>query len=134
MTGDGDSDLEVIRELYDATNARDWDRAIALYAADIRMEIPEGLIDSGVFEGVEEVTGWYSRWFSSFDGATRFENLELAQLEDGRIRARADHHARGRSSGIEVTQEVVWMYRVAGGRITEMVGYNPSAQGFDTGD
>lgn len=111
---------EIIRDQYAAVNERDWERARAPYAEDVRMVISALGIRAGTYEGVEAVSDWFGEWFSSFDSSLRFEITELTELDDGRILLRADHFARGRASGAAVTDEVVWAYRFAGGKIVEL--------------
>ena len=115
------SDADVIRDQYAAVNERDWERAMSHYAEDVELVIPRGL-RSGTFRGRDEVGRWFGEWFSSFDRDLHFEITDLVELADGAIELTADHVARGRTSGAEVTQTVVWRYRFRDGRIVHVEG------------
>ena len=113
-------ELEIVRDQYAAVNERDWERARAPYTEDVRMVITTQGIRAGTYEGVEAVSDWFGEWFSSFDGSLRFEITELTKLDDGRVLVLADHSARGRTSGVAVTDRVVWAYRFEEGKIVEL--------------
>jgi ketosteroid isomerase-like protein len=115
------SDLELIRDHYDASNERDFARVMSQYADDVIL-VAYGGLTPGVYEGKKAVGGWFGDWFATFDRASRFDITELKQHDDGRVLLAADMHAVGRGSGLEVVSEVVWMYRVRDGKIVHVEG------------
>jgi ketosteroid isomerase-like protein len=118
-----ESDFEVIREQYRATNERDWERSISLWAEDAVLDVRAGGIRSGVFEGREVIVRWFTEWFTTFADDASFDLLELMELDDGSILAVSEHRATGRGSGIELTSGIVWRYFVKDGRIVRQVGH-----------
>jgi len=115
--------LEVVRDQYAATNERDFSRAMAHYDADVVLIVPPGFIDPGTYRGRDAVGEWFGDWFRSFDHDARFEVTELSELDGGSVLLVADHHARGRGSGVEVHSTLVWVYGVRDGKIVRVEGH-----------
>lgn len=116
------SNLEVIRDQYAATNERDFERAMSHYADDVVLVIHGEGIRAGTFEGRDAVGHWFGEWFSTFDRGARFEIREISELRDEEVALVADHHARGKASGVEVHGTVAWLYRLRGGKIVRVEG------------
>jgi ketosteroid isomerase-like protein len=123
-----EDDLDVVRDQYDAVNERDWRRAMGHYADDVRLIVGPPYINSGTFEGAEAIGEWFGDWMSQFGTDLRFEITELAELDDGRVLLVADVHARGRASGAPVVGQVIWAYRLSGGKITEVTSHETREQ------
>ena len=118
--------MDVLRDHYSATNERDFSRVMSAYADDVVLEISEQLpyVYSGTYRGKEAVGEFFGDWFRSFDSDLHFEIVELTELDDGSILLVADNTARGRASGIELSQHVIWVYRLRDGKITYIEGYD----------
>jgi len=123
--------LEVVRDQYAATNERDFSRAMAHYDADVVLIVPPGFIDPGTYRGRDAVGAWFGDWFRSFDRDARFEVTELSELDGGSVLLVADHHARGRGSGVEVHSTLVWVYGVRDGKIIRVEGHATPADALD---
>jgi ketosteroid isomerase-like protein len=115
--------LAVIRDHYAATNERDFTRALAYYDVDVELLVPPVYLQPGEFKGRDAVGGWFADWFSSFDRDAHFDVKELTELDDGAVLLVADYHARGRRSGVELHDTVVWLYRFSHGKIARVEGY-----------
>jgi ketosteroid isomerase-like protein len=118
-----DEDAQVIMDQYAATNARDFDRVMSHYSEDVVLGFHVPDIRAGTFEGREAVGRWFGDWFRSFDRDAHFDVRELTELDDGSYLLVAEHQARGRVSGVEVHDEVVWVYRLREGKIVRVDGY-----------
>ena len=114
---DPKQNVEIIRDHYAATNERNFPRAMSHYAEDVVLVIP-GWIHGGTFEGRAAVGEWFGDWFATFDRDAQFEIEEITDLDDASVFLIAKHHASGRASGVEVEQDVVWIYRLRAGRIS----------------
>ena len=95
--------VEVVRDQFDAVNERDFPRAMSHYAEDVVLVAHTGGLPRPV--GHSRVA---TRWgmvrrlvLLRSHTATRFEIYEARDLGD-RVLIAADHHARGRNSGVEV--------------------------------
>jgi len=117
------ADVEVLRDHYAATNARDWKRVMSDYAEDVELIVPGGTLRSGTFTGKDEVGEWFGDWLRTFDRDLRFEILEISELDDGSILLVAANRARGRASGIEVEMPVFWRYWLRDGKIVRLRGF-----------
>jgi ketosteroid isomerase-like protein len=119
--------VEIVRDQYAATNERDFARAMSHYAEDVEMVVAHGL-RAGTFKGREAVGGWFGDWLAVFDRDARFDIEEIVELDATSVFLVANHHASGRKSGVEVTEEVVWLYRLDRGKITQVMSYESRAE------
>jgi ketosteroid isomerase-like protein len=115
--------VQIILEQYAATNERDFSRAMSYYADDVELVAREPFLEAGHFEGREAVGDFFGDWFSAFERDARFDVKEARELPGGDVLLVAEHHARGRASGAEVRQTIVWVYTLEGGRIKRVEGY-----------
>ena len=116
------SNIDVIRDQFAATNERDFERAMSHYAEDVVLVIHGEGIRSGTVAGREATGRWFGEWFSTFDRDARFEIRQITEFEDGSVGIVADHHVRGRASGVEVHGTVAWSYRFRDGKIVRVEG------------
>lgn len=119
--------IEVIRDQYAAVNERDWERAMSHYAEDVELEVPPG-IRGGTFRGRDAVGEWFGDWFRTFDRDAHFEIRELREVGEDGVFVIASHTVRGRGSGIDLEEDVVWLYRLRDGKVTRVQGYESPAQ------
>ena len=116
------SNADVIRDQYAAVNERDWDRAMSHFAEDVELVIAPGGIRSGTFSGRDKVGRWFGEWFGSFDRTLHFEIIGFEERPDGSLDVTAEHVARGKSSGAELTTTVIWRHWFRDGRIARLEG------------
>jgi ketosteroid isomerase-like protein len=118
----GSGNVEVIRDHYAATNERDFERAMSHYDDDVVLEVHGEGFYAGTHAGKERTGRFFGDWLSSFGPDARFEIVELTELDDGSVALVANHHARGRASGVEVHGVVAWLYRLRDGKIVRVEG------------
>jgi ketosteroid isomerase-like protein len=123
--------VEVVLDQYAATNERDFRRVMSYYDDDVELVAREPWLRTGVFKGREAVGRWFGDWLSTFDRDARFDVKEARELENGAVLLVADHHARGRTSGVDVRGEVVWVYRLRGGKIARVEGFPSREQALE---
>ena len=110
-------DVDIVREQYEATNERDFPRAMSFYAEDVELVVhPDASLERGTFRGREAVGEWYGSWFRSFEPDYRFDITEARDL-GGVVLLVSGHHGHGRASGVEVHGEVAYLYTVRDGEI-----------------
>jgi len=110
--------VDVVREQFAATNARDFERAMDMYADDVVLFVAEGWgITSGTYEGKAIVGEWFGDWFRQFAPGYHFEITEAREFGGGVVYLVAEHGGTGRTSGVEVGSESGYVYRVADGKI-----------------
>jgi ketosteroid isomerase-like protein len=117
-------DVDVVLDQFASVNERDFDRAMDRYAEDVRLfASPASGPKAGVFEGKEAVGEWFGDWFRTFAPGYRFEVEEARELDSGVIFILATHGGRGRMSGAEVRGETGYLYRVRGGKVSQVGFY-----------
>jgi ketosteroid isomerase-like protein len=113
--------VEVVREQFAATNERDFERAMAIYADEVVLVVASGWgITAGTYEGKEAVGEWFGDWFREFAHDYHFEITESRDLGGGVVFLSADHGGSGRSSGVAVDSTSGYLYRVVEGKITRV--------------
>ena len=112
--------VEVIREQYGATNDRDFERAMTYYADDVVLVVEDGFLSTGTFEGREAVGEWFGDWFRAFASDYRFTIDVIRELRPGLVFLTATYGGTGRTSGVEVTDQRSYLYRVEDGKITRV--------------
>jgi ketosteroid isomerase-like protein len=95
--------LEIVRRYFDATNRRDFGAARSWHHDDIVLAVSGGVlgIDASTYTGAEAVAEWFGDWFRTFARDYRFELKDIAAHGD-RVVVALHHHARGRTSGVDV--------------------------------
>jgi ketosteroid isomerase-like protein len=121
-----DEPVDVVREQFAATNARDFERAMELYADDVVLVVAPGWgITAGTYSGKAAVGEWFGDWFRQFAADYHFEITETRDLGGGGLFMTAEHSGTGRTSGAPIGAESGYLYRVADGKINR-VGLFPS--------
>jgi ketosteroid isomerase-like protein len=114
-----EQDIEVVRDQFKATNERDFERAMALYADDVVLVVPPGegiVVNPGTYEGKEAVGRWFGDWFQAFGRDYHFDIDEAREIGD-LVFIHATHRGTGRASGVEVHGENSYLYRVRDGKV-----------------
>lgn len=121
-------DVEVVREQFEATNARDFVRAMRFYAEDVVLLVDSNaFLNWGTFEGREAVGQWFADWLTTYERGYHFD-IEEARDLGGVVLLVATHHGRGRMSGAEVRGQTGYLYRVRDGKIDRVELYPGRAE------
>jgi ketosteroid isomerase-like protein len=121
-------DVEVVREQFEATNGRDFPRAMDLYTEDVVLVVDsDAFLNWGTFEGREAVGRWFADWLTTYEHGYHFD-IEEARDLGGVVLLVASHHGRGRISGAEVRGHTGYLYRVREGRIDRVELYPGRAE------
>jgi ketosteroid isomerase-like protein len=115
--------VEVVREQFEATNRRDFARPMADWADDVEVVGFEGT-NAGTYSGREAVGDFFGDWFRAFGGGVHFDVQKIRDAGDA-VAVAAHHRARGRHSGIEVTSDFFYEYRLRDGKIVR-IQFHPS--------
>jgi ketosteroid isomerase-like protein len=102
-------DVEVVRELYEAYNRGDYERAEGMLHADVELHQWGAAPDADVYRGRDEFARGIMRWVSSFE--VGFQYLPEELIDGGeRVLAKVLLRGRGRESGVELIWQV-WEVR-----------------------
>lgn len=123
MRGVSDSNVEVVRRLFELYASGGIDAALEVLDEQLVIVIPpEMSAEPDSYHGREGAR----RYFDGFDGMLediRYEALELIP-EGEHVLARARMAGRGVTSGLEVELETIVVHRVEGGKVTRIVPYS----------
>jgi ketosteroid isomerase-like protein len=126
------ADVDLVVAQFAATNERDFQRAMDLYADDVVLVVGEGWgITSGKYEGKTAVGEWFGDWFRQFAPGYHFEITEARDVGAGAVLLVAQHGGAGRASGVAVGSESGYLYRVAGGKIVRVQLFATPAEALE---
>jgi ketosteroid isomerase-like protein len=123
-------DLEIVRQLYESANRRDWDRFAEL--VDPNVEQPGtigGLEERRLARGVSGIRQIYER----DEQAWSEYRIEPEKLIDAGDRVVVFHreYQLGKSSGMELVTETAAVIELRGGRIVRIQGYMDRAAALE---
>jgi len=117
------ADVDVVLEQFEATNRRDFERAMSHYGDDVELVVhPGAFLDAGTHTGREAVGAWFGDWFRTFAPGYSFEIEETRDLDE-LVFLFASHRGRGRTSGVEVHGKTAYLYTVRDGKIVRVELY-----------
>jgi ketosteroid isomerase-like protein len=123
--------VEVVRDLFAATNERDFPRAMSHYAEDVELVAnPEAFLERGTFKGRDAVGQWLGNWFKTFEPGYHFEIEEARDLGDV-VFLSATCYGRGRASGVEVHGHTGFLYRLRGEKIVRVELYPSRSEALE---
>lgn len=115
------ADVDVVVSQFDATNERDFERAMGIYADNVVLVVSDAWgITAGTYEGRSAVGEWFGDWFRQFADDYHFDVTETRDLGGGVVFLVAKHGGTGRASGAAVGGESGYLYRVVDGKITRL--------------
>jgi ketosteroid isomerase-like protein len=115
-----ETNVDVMRGHFEATNKRDFARAMDDYAEDVVLVVhSDAFLDAGTFGGKEAVGRYFGQWFATFQPGYHFELDELRDLGDYVLLV-ATHVGSGRTSGIEVRMQTGYHYTLRDGKIVRI--------------
>ena len=122
-------DVEIMREIYEHINQRDWAAILATFDEEVVLVVHESVgPNAGIFRGREAVGRWFGDWFLAFGKDYRFQVEEARSVGD-RVLIVARHHGHGRSSGVQVERVTGEVHGLRGGKIvhSELCGSRTEA-------
>ena len=113
------SSEQALREHYDATNRRDYPKAMTYYDPDVVCVSFGTGVDVGSYHGIEAVGRVFGDWMRAFGGGVRFDDMLIERGSDA-YAVSAHMTARGRESGIELERDWAWVYWMRSGKIVRV--------------
>jgi ketosteroid isomerase-like protein len=110
-------DVEIVRQVVDATNRGDADAFVATLSPDVEWEDDLFGTEGGrTYRGTAEVREWLTQVWEPWE-SLRMEAVEITAGRDGRLFVEFDLTASGKESGVE-TQARFWtVSEIADGKI-----------------
>ena len=110
---------QALREHFEASNRRDYPTAMSYYDPEV-VGVSYGTgVDVGVYHGVDAVGRMFGDWMSAFYGGVVFDEIVIKRGRDA-LAMKARMTARGRESGLELTQDWAWAYWMRCGKIVRV--------------
>jgi ketosteroid isomerase-like protein len=126
------SQVDLVREVYEHLNQRDWAAILAIFDDHIVLVVHESVgPEAGVFRGPDAVGHWFGEWFLAFGKDYRFELEELRDVSD-RVFVLARHHGQGRSSGAGVELVNAQLFSIHRDKIVRLELYGSAAEALKT--
>jgi ketosteroid isomerase-like protein len=125
---EGNADL--LRRYFEAANRRDFPVVMAMYADDVELVVPDAWINGGTYAGKEAVGRFFGDWYRTFDGGPQFELQRLREAGDA-VAVVAHASARGGRSGVELSTDYFYMFRVRGGKVAHVQFYDDWPQALE---
>jgi ketosteroid isomerase-like protein len=114
-----EENVRLAREGFDAFNRGDVDAVLAMLDPEVEVFAAPEFPNSGTFHGHDGYLRWIGDWLEAWD---RFviEVLEIEPVGDDHVVSLVHQRGRGRGSGIEVAQDVAFMWKVRDGRAVRL--------------
>jgi ketosteroid isomerase-like protein len=126
-----EENVEVVRDLFAATNDRDFSRAMSHYTEDVELVADaDSFLDRGIFKGRHAVGQWFGNWLAAFEPGYHFDIEETRDLGDV-VFLYATCYGRGRTSGVEVHSQTGFLYSLRGGKIARVELYPSRAEALN---
>jgi ketosteroid isomerase-like protein len=123
--------VEVVRDLFAATNELDFPRAMSHYAEDVELVAdPDAFLEHGTIKGRHAVGEWFGNWLRAFQPGYHFDIEEVRDLGDA-VFLYATCYGRGRSSGAEAHSQTGFLFRLRGGKLVRVELYPSRAEALE---
>jgi ketosteroid isomerase-like protein len=117
VTGDS-SALQVVRDMYEAIDRRDYDAGFALLSDDFEWQEPAQAIHAGTHRGFQHIRERLEAQLEVFDEFT-IEPEEF-RAKSGRVAVSVRQRARGGMSGAEVEIRIGHLWTIRDGKIARL--------------
>jgi ketosteroid isomerase-like protein len=117
-----EDNVEIVRQVYECVNRRDWDRMAKLVDPNVEQHGTVGGLGEGTVErGLSQIRQMYERDEEIWD-QQRIEPEQFFDAGDQVVIFQREYQ-RGKSSGVELAVETAAIAEVRDGRIVRMQGY-----------
>ena len=116
--------VEVVRRYFDAASRGDFASAMAAYAPDVVLVVPDSVLPAkaGAIAGRDAVGEWFADWFRSFARGYRFE-IEEMRAAGERVVVVARHSGTGRVSGAPMDSAIAYVFTIRDAEIARLELY-----------
>jgi ketosteroid isomerase-like protein len=116
--------VEVVRRLFDAVEAEDWEAALGAFDAEVEWSPTEG-----TYHGPEGVMNSLAEWVEPWEE----HHIEAEEFTEAGARVLAVIHltGRGAGSGMEIDQRFFQIYEVHGEKIVRMDEFVTRAEALE---
>jgi ketosteroid isomerase-like protein len=119
------SNTDLARTAWDAFNRRDYETTLQFIHPDLEWRPAQGPggPEGSVYRGREEYARWIHEEVIPVWESFRADELDIRELEDGRVLILGQLRGKGRASGVEVSAPFGQIAEVRDGMAYRLVGY-----------
>jgi ketosteroid isomerase-like protein len=125
--------LELVRSHFEAFNSGDIERCLEFWRDDVELVVSEALPEPGHYLGRDAAAAWFDNYFRSFEPGYTFLLEEIFGVA-GDVVVIAPHHGIGRRSGIEISGESAYLYRVEDEKIARLALYRDRGEALEAAE
>jgi ketosteroid isomerase-like protein len=119
MPDSGAERVALIREGLEAFRRGDTEGLMGRFADDLVIVSPPGAGVGGSFHGHDGYREWLRQWLEAWDDFA-VEPLRIEPVGERHVVAETRQSARGKGSGVPVTQPMSYLYEIRDGQVAEM--------------
>ena len=106
-----DPRVELIREGFEAWEAGDAEKTMAMYDPAVVVYAPPEIGNSGTFHGVEGFLRWSQSWFEAWESFDQ-DLLSVEPIGERHAISQVMQHGVGKGSGVKVDRPATWVYEM----------------------
>jgi ketosteroid isomerase-like protein len=117
--------VELTRRAWEAFNNRDFDELLRYIHPELEWRPAQGPggPEGTIYRGREEYERWIYDEVIPVWESFRAEDLDIRELEDGRILILGKIHGKGRASGVEISAPFGQIAELRGPQVIRLTGY-----------
>ncbi len=121
---------DLARQGLEAFNRGDADAVLGLLSPDVEVHSVAEMGEEGTYRGREGYLEWTRIWLDAWD-EFRIEVAEVEEVDEENILVHSVQHGRGKGSGVEVSQEGVYLFTVRDGLLVRLHLYATREQALE---
>ena len=121
--------VQIIRELSDAFNRRDYERCFEIIDPDIEWHPPPDIPNAAVAIGHEALSANFEDWFGAWDDY-RSITEEIREGPDDTVVVASRESARGKDSGIELDESWAHVWTARDGLAVQLQVFSDRRRAF----
>ena len=124
--------VEVVRSIIDAINARDLDRAFEPAHEDLEADWSNSIGPHGgsVYRGSERARELFESFLEAWE-EFRWEPQEIIEVDEARVVVVNRVRMRGRGSGVQVDATGAQLWTITGGKVRSITIYQSKADALE---
>jgi len=122
--------VEIVKTFGDAWQRGDLAAALSIVDDEVEWHDQAAIPDSAVHHGPEAVRRHWEQWLAPWQ-KIEYETEELRGGSGDCVMVVLRRRGRGKTSGIEVTDQVIHVYTVRGDKIVRFQGYSDKAEALE---
>ncbi len=103
--------VELTLKAWRAYRDGDLEGVLSVFHPDVVVHVPIDLANSGTYRGHDEFVRWLAAWLEAWESFD-MQIVDAVAVGDRHVVCRVNQTGIGRGSGIEVNQELGWLFEI----------------------